>query len=549
MYIYDRKPSGSQSPSKEQPITSRRAQRNSYYPDRVVSHFLGPGGTNGGYVWAHEGLGQLTADELSKKLQHLSLLPHFVERNGKDVWLKPSVMNPGIYRGPNDYKIAGTSADPIASPLQRFLEGVFSRNKNLRHIKVALVDLTKDVCKPEFAGFNHKALVSAASVPKIAAMLAAYQLRQDLRVALNKQHKGTKDIQELFKLVRQDWADTQHDHGGRATPFTRGVSLRGKLVLVNGNKIPLGEPNAPRLEDVIAKAKGHPVPIEFNSTGESKAQLETIIDEFNLTKEKEELAKAEQELRVAPSDSIRKAAIRKAKQKLDEALRTKRPRAQEKLNALGFLERVRVMIGGLTPASNFATFTIVRDVGFVYIASTLLQSGLFDTNRKGGLWLGTNFGVGTDFADTAKWRGLAGGKPLATAGSLAAFMTLLVQNKLVSPLASASMRSLMQIEPVNPTHHTTESMFDQGLSALPLKLMLAKIGFDSDGFHECAYIEREVVVEGCKKCLRYVAVGLGAKSKSELEQLIDELDVCILANNRTMPCVEASKRPLKDCPL
>lgn len=538
MYIYDRRLLGSRSRCKQQPITPQPAQRNTNSPDQVVGTFVGRGWIDHGYVWTHEGLGQSTIGEFSKKLKHLSFLPHFVERNGQEVWLKPSVMDPGIYDGPKKYRF------PIGGTLQGFLEGVLIRNKQFGHIKIALVDLTKDIGKPEFAGFNHEAPVSAASVPKIAAMLAAYQLRHDLRALLKKQHKRARDTKDLFKLVRQDWADTQHDHGGKSDVFTGGVSLRGKLVLVNGSKVPLGEPKAPRLEDVFTDAKGAPIPIKFKSTGEDKARLETIIDQFNLRKEKKELQQAEKELAKAKDESMRKAAQRKlteAKTKLAEAIQTKRPEARRKLDALGFLERMRVMIGGLTPASNYATSTIVRDVGFLYIASTLLQSGLYDTNRNGGLWLGGDYG-------NVGWRGgLSGEKAFATAtaGSLAAFLTLLVQDRLVSPLASSSMRRLMQIEPRNPTHPTTQSIFERGLSAHRLRKVLAKIGFDSEGIHECAYIERDIDCGKDKKWVlphRYIAVCLGAKSVHELKQLIDELDICVLANNRTTPCVEVSRR-------
>jgi hypothetical protein len=59
MYIYDRIPSGTQSRSTGQSITSRPAQRNSYYPDRVISGFLGRGGSSSSYVWTSEGLGEV----------------------------------------------------------------------------------------------------------------------------------------------------------------------------------------------------------------------------------------------------------------------------------------------------------------------------------------------------------------------------------------------------------------------------------------------------------------------------------------------------------
>ena len=77
------------------------------------------------------------------------------------------------------------------------------------------------------------------------------------------------------------------------------------------------------------------------------------------------------------------------------------------------------------------------------------------------------------------------------------------------------MRRLMQIEPVNPTHHTTQSIFEVGLSAHRLKKVLAKIGFDSAGVHECAYIERDIDCGKDKKWIlphRYIAVCLGEKA-------------------------------------
>lgn len=545
MYIYDRKPSLSQTQSIEQPIASRPAQHSAYYSDQVAGEFLGRGWNDDWPTLTHLGLGQSTADELSKTLKHLSLLPHFVERNGKDVWLRPSVMDPGIYDGKEKFKINET----LQSCLNRVM-----KKKEFGHINVALVDLTKGFNHPEFAGFNHEATVSAASVLKIAPMLAAYQLRRDLWAVLRKQHKRARDTKELLKLVRQDWADTQHDHGGRSEAFTSGVSLRGKLVLANGGKILLGEPKAPRLEDIFVDVKGAPLSIKFKSTGEDKARLKTIIDEFNLDKETEELDEAKKELANAKDESTRKAAQRKlakAKIKLDEARKIKRPEARKKLEALGFLERMHVMVGGLVPASNFATSTIVRDIGFLYIASTLLQSGLYDTNRKGGIWLGGNFlNIG--------WRpGLRGEKDLATAsaGSLAAFMTLLAQDGLVSHSASSRMRSLMQIEPSNPRHPTTQSWFEKGLARFGSqspKKVLAKIGIGTEGrdtfLHECAYIERDVDCGedkggvGWELPLRYVAVGLGAKKVVELKKLIRELDRCIRASNRTTPCVKASNK-------
>jgi phosphatidylserine/phosphatidylglycerophosphate/cardiolipin synthase-like enzyme len=64
MYIIDRQLSGPQSRRKEQPITSRSAQRNFYYPDQVKRVFW----SSGSYVWTNEGLGQLSTEVLAPYL-------------------------------------------------------------------------------------------------------------------------------------------------------------------------------------------------------------------------------------------------------------------------------------------------------------------------------------------------------------------------------------------------------------------------------------------------------------------------------------------------
>lgn len=516
MYIYDSKSPGAEALFTEQPITSRPPLGNSYYPDQVIGGFLGRGGVNGGYGWVHEGLGQLTADELSKQLKFLSLFPHFTVMGGKNVVLTPSIMDPKIYDGPANYK--------IAPKLQDCLKDVMKK-PNLRPIKVALVDLTKGRMQPEFAGtFDFKEQVFVASVAKIAAMLAAFQLRHDLRVAWKM--KQTKTLAELFDRVRDDWAATQRDPGGGATPFTRGVSLRGKLVLWNGARIPLSGPKSQRVESIFRPVLAG-LPIEFGSTGENETQLQTIANEFNqasgdLHKTRKILNEEEKKGNAARVADAR----RRHGDKLE-----KFERARAKVNALGFWERMGITVGGDVPVSNYATSTIVRDVGFPYIASTLLQSGLYDTNRGGGLWLGADFWSNS-------WRNPLGGGAAqsATAGSLAALMTLLAQRRLVSPEASSVMQFFMQKTPNNP-FPGTGSWFAIGLRPLgPLKTVLAKVGLAAGGADECAYIEREVDDgKGGRKTLRYVAVGLRAKRGSELEQLILELDKCILVNNGLTP--------------
>lgn len=463
------------------------------------------------YVEANEAGSQEdeTEEGLRKKLAFLSLLPHFSTVSGKDVPLTPAGMDPGIYDGPGHFK--------LASNLQECLKAAVD-NSRFRHIHVALVDLTKDVSKPEFAGFNHKQQVFAASVPKIAAMLAAFQLRHDLRTALKV--KGTKTLDALFPSVRDDWAATQNIPKSPPTSFADGITLQGKVVLWKGDKIPLADhlPKSPQLESIFPPKS--PAAVEFSTTGETYDQLEKLIGDFKSASGAVDSLKHKAD---SKDDSIKAEAL-KALGKARERLR----KATHDLEALGFLERLRVAMGGRVPASNLAISTIVRDVGYPYIASTLLQAGLYDPNRDGGLWLGA------DYWGSA-WHGaLAGGvEQSTTAGSAAAFMTLLAQGRLGDPASSAEMSALIQKEP-NPTHPGIVSWFKEGLTQLPdegsIVRVLSKLGAHS-GLDDCAYIERKV--DGGKKLIRYVAVGLrahGDKPK-ELKDLILELDKCILTNN------------------
>jgi hypothetical protein len=449
---------------------------------------------------------------LAQKLKVLSLLPHLASTSSGDVALKPSLMDPMIYQGPDSYK--------IAPALQDLLKEVMKKPR-FRPMQVALVDLTKGVMLPEFAGsFDHKKQVDVASLAKLAPMLGALQLRHDLRAAFRK--PGPRSLDALFARVRDEWATTQRDPGGKPTPFTRGISLRGKLVLRNGALIPLTGPKSPRLEEIFRPLVGG-APIQFSSSNHDEATLLTIVEAFNAKVNAASAAR-----RRARSAAT---ATPDGQKKLDEAERryaVARRAATNEFDAykLGFWERLGVSVGGDVPASNYATSTVIRDVGFPYIASTLLQTGLYDTNRGGGLWLGGSY-WGTN------WIGAPGGGSVisGTAGSLAAFLTLIAQRRLVSHEASEVMEFFMHKIPSNP-FPGTGSWFEEGLRPLGgVQKLAAKVGL-SGGSDECAYIEREVDDgTGDKKRLRYVAVVLRARAGNDVRALILELDKCILANN------------------
>jgi hypothetical protein len=420
---------------------------------------------------------------------------------GKDVELAPAVMDPGIYDGPIKYDIAPS--------LQSLLIDAMKATGFSHIVNVGLVDLTKGVNKPEFAGFHHKIQVSVASVAKIAAMLGAFQLRHDIRHALAT--KKSKSLGELFAAVRADWKGTH------AAPF----------------------PKAPELERAFADVTRATVAIEFRSTGETKDQLSTLIDEFNAAVEATHKAWKELQKAIAKKD----AALEKAGRAKVAATRDEFERKRKAIADLGILERLRISVGGNVPASNYATSTIVGDVGYVYIASSLVQSGLYDGKRNGGLWLASDYWNASNY--WTKGAAFGSGLPVSsTAGSLAAFMTLLAQDRLVSPTSSIEMKALMKKEP-NPTHPGITSWFKEGLMELKdqgqIKRVFSKVGVSKGAtaaatrIDDCTIIERKVKVGSTEKLLCYVAVGLRSKKSAELKALILELDKCILANNGLTP--------------
>jgi hypothetical protein len=475
-----------------------------------------------GFGQASCGLGLSPTENLAKKLKVLSFLPHVAAVGGKVVSLHPSVMDPGFYNGSQDYKLAPTLQGCLAKVMPR---------PNLRPIKVALVDLTKDPKQPAFAGSrDHKAQVFVASVAKLAVMLAAIQLRADLRFARTMKRGNTLD--ELFARLRDDWAATQAD--GAPAPFTRGLTLRGKRVLAFGGLVGIDKVSrSPRLECIFRMLPPGAFPIEFSSTALSAAgfdRLRRIVDEVLMKKEREAKEAAEEEVMAAGNPAARAAAQRKlaeAKRSVEEAKRTTQPNAMKEFDALGFWERLGISTAG---AADYAAASVIHDVGYLYIASTLIQSGLFDPARGGGLWLGANYTGGF-------WSNAPGGgrEISATAGSLAAFMTLIAQRRLVSPEASGVMHFIMNKVPTVP-FPGYDSFFKGELLRLGgLKKLLSKVGL-AGGADECAYVEREVSNgQGGKKLLRYVAVGLRAVRVRHLEELIVELDKCILANNGLRP--------------
>lgn len=453
-----------------------------------------------GVTWEDE-----DAKGLDRKLVNLALLPHSWRRNGREVELIPASLTLPIYDGPDKFKI-----DP-ALALQTCLTEVM--NAKFPHMKAAVVDLTKGDSQVQFAGYAHSDQVDVKDIPKLAVLLAAFQLRHDLCVLSNDTKPDTAD--SLFRAARNKWAeaarqilDIKHVKPGpsghlfvadRIFAGDRIVYIKDVPKSADWHAVPLIEPKAPRLEDIFTWNPGGSCAVDFKSSGQ---------DRFDVVK--------------LANDASGNAESRRA------------------LAARGFRERLRLMIGGdnlLEPIADFVTGGVIRDIGYEYIASTLLGSGLYDPGRGGGLWLGDDYGAGVWKHKAGTWHGAltGGGARSATAGSLAALLLLLATNELVDAQASAEIRDFMQPDLLDAVRHYAG--FKEGLAQLPDAGSVTSIasigGFTGRFADDAALIERSLGTD--KPTLRYVAVGLRGHSSKDLMTLILELDKCVLANNGLAP--------------
>ena len=451
-------------------------------------------------IWEDE-----DAKGLDRKLVNLALLPHSWNRNGREVELTPDSFTLPIYDGPEKFRI-----DPalvLQASLTRVMDAKFP------HMKAAVVDLTKGDSQPQFAGYGQSDQVDAKGVPKLAALLAAFQLRHDLCTIWNDTKPESADA--LFRAARDKWAeaarmilDIKHVKPGpsghlfvadRIFAGDRIVYIKDLPKSANWHPVRLVEPKAPRLEAIFTWSRGDSCPVAFKSSGQERFEIVKLAQDASGSAE-----------------------------------------SRQTLDASGFRERLRLMIGSdnlLEPVTDFVTGGVIRDVGYEYIASTLLGSGLYDPRRGGGLWLGDDYGAGVWKHKAGTWHGaLAGGSARsATAGSLAALLLLLATNELVDAQASAEIRDFMQPDLLDAVRHY--SGFKEGLGQLPDAGSVTSIasigGFTGHFADDAALIERSLGTG--KPTLRYVAVGLRARSTTELETLILELDKSVLANNGLTP--------------
>lgn len=474
----------------------------------------------------------------------LSFLPHSWKKpDGSTVSLDS--LDPGIMNLP-----FMTDTDTVRNPgLQTILDQQIPATDPLRSdgppkgrgLRFALVDLTGDkLNSPQFAGHREKDQGGLGSMAKLACMCAAFQLKFDLETL------GVSDLTALFKQARDNWNDTQIPgfdrhlifSGASPKPPAPGnpkIDLLGKLVFFDAASIEVPRPaSSPDLERIF---KTPPASGSLAFDGSDRI----LVGPQGVSSAPDTNSKVENY--VNNGGGI--AALRDPKQDFS------------------FAERLFLMIDN---SDDPATQTCVENVSFLYIASTIWQSGLYNPRRGGGLWQGT-----TQFDGPGRlaWARFDKSKPnvtalppvpqgadaiSGTAASIAAMLTLIAQGRLVSQDASGGMKHLMSRRKQGLHNRRgrrvgsyTRSFFNEGLSfqqeevdnvrrtprfvEAPVREIYSKIGI-ADFSSDCALVVRQ----DRGKELRYIAAGFDStQGAALLRRLIVRLDMCIQQNNGLTP--------------
>jgi V8-like Glu-specific endopeptidase len=381
-------------------------------------------------------------------------------------------LDPGFYTPAGGYQ---------TTPSLQTLVDAVAKLPAARGVKLALVDLSKGLGSPEFAGIGHTTALAVGSVGKAAVMYAAFQLRAQIRRLLAQPAFPTPAA--AFTAMQTAWLAMQGSPAGApVAPVAGHLGRRGDLMTWKGVPISLsqGQGSLPNFPTIFGAAS----PVDFDSKSISLVSTFTLCDEF--------------------------AALMRASHNKEGGDRKRR-----------FLQRMRLMTGF---SDNNASGTCIDDLGSSYVASVMVQSGLWHPTR-GGIWLSGNYaGRG--------WRKspLGGFVQNGTAGAVAALMTLLARNLLVDAAASAEMRALL-LKGAYPGAGTY-SPVRKALNTITARRskVVSKLGLIDNTTSDAAIVERTEL----GKRLHYVVVILGVPDHPKDTTIINvalALDNCIRRHN------------------
>lgn len=149
-------------------------------------------------------------------------------------------------------------------------------------------------------------------------------------------------------------------------------------------------------------------------------------------------------------------------------------------------------------SSNEMAAKYSRELGLKQIQAVLDSYQLYDTNHGGGIWVGKHYGQdGERYGDP-----VGNNSHAVTVRQLLRYYLLLEQDKLVSPIASKTMREIFASSDI--PHR--DDKFVKGLTGRDVRV-LRKAGWWEDWYHDSA------IVNGGGR--HYLAVALTRHSKGE----------------------------------
>ncbi len=160
-------------------------------------------------------------------------------------------------------------------------------------------------------------------------------------------------------------------------------------------------------------------------------------------------------------------------------------------------------------SSNECAAKFSRDLGLATIQEVLNRYGFYDAGKGGGIWVGKHYGKGGERIGDP----VADHSHAATVRQILRFYLLLLQGKLVSAEASATMRDIFASQDIPHDQHK----FVKGLAGRDVQI-LRKWGSWEDWQHDSA------VVTGPGR--HYIIVGLTHHSQGDayLEEFAREMD-------------------------
>lgn len=426
-----------------------------------------------------------TDAKAQKKIKSWSLLPHQLEVSGKLVPLEPGQLSLPYHDASGKLK--------TTKKLQDALNAVTATR--FEKMSIALVDLTKDLAAPELAHHLGDQMVFAMSIPKIAALLAAFQIRADLRALAAS--SGAKDSKTLFAAARDAWIATQTPaSGSKETPF---LGLARKDALLLKRKKPIAMVPKQFTQSRTAEVVGGKVKLGSYKT----IKTENFTDKWKI-----------------PNLGV-----------MFDVDTSTSPLGVDFTS--DYRHHLELAIG---ESKNSSARASIDAVGFMTIGSVLMQSGLVHPARGGGLWLRSNYGPCIEYKKLLRrnhcvkkrygahaFAPFGGSTQYATASSLASFFTLLAQGRLVGAKDSKEMLAMLD-KSVSPGNATRSPLTETLDFSVPTKVF-SKLGLVST-FSDVVYVERTVG----GKTLRYAAAALSGKLE-DVTALGEELERIIRDNN------------------